>query len=74
MSLWPEVPFTFKLEASAEMFDITLKKVVKKKDECNSVVCKFGRRTQCKFCNFKKDHNYIGSKKSHFWCQIHSPE
>ena len=37
MSLWRDVPFTFKLGKSHESSDLTLKKVVKtKEDDCNS--------------------------------------
>ena len=37
MSLWRDVPFTFKLEKQISAGDITLKKVVKKEVEnCNS--------------------------------------
>ena len=37
MSLWRDVPFTFKLAKSIESSDLTLQKVVKtKEDNCNS--------------------------------------
>ena len=37
MSLWRDVPFTFKLEKQIESADITFKKVVKKEvGNCNS--------------------------------------
>ena len=37
MSLWRDVPFTFKLDKSIESSDLTLKKIVKtKEDNCNS--------------------------------------
>ena len=37
MSLWRDVPFTFKLGKSIESSDLTLKKVVKTtEDDCNS--------------------------------------
>ena len=45
MSLWRDVPFTFKLGKSIESSDLTLKKVVKTKNEN---------------CNSDEDYDYIG--------------
>ena len=47
MSLWRDVPFTFKLDANTESFDITVKKVVKRVNEA---------------CNSDENYNYIGSR------------
>ena len=46
MYYWREVPFSFKLDATTEAIDVTVRKSVKKKDER---------------CNPTEDYDYISS-------------
>ena len=47
MSLWKNVPLTFKMDGNTEFMDVTLRKVVESRDTGN--------------CNSNKDYKYTGN-------------